>query len=44
LAGEDANETLFIDLLNGYLVLEKSETIEELHNYEAIIVLRMLSN
>ena len=44
LAGEDANETLFIDLLNGLSVLEKSETIEELHNIEAIIVLRMLSN
>jgi DNA repair protein RecO (recombination protein O) len=44
LAGEDANETLFIDLLDGLSVLEKSETLEKLHNIEAIIVLRMLSN
>lgn len=44
LAGEDANEALFTDLLNGLLVLEKSETADELRNVEAIIVLRMLSN
>jgi len=44
LAGEDANETLFLDLLNGLSALEKSETIEEIRNIEAIVVLRMLSN
>jgi len=44
LAGEDANKSLFVDLLNGLFALEKSETIQELRNIEAIIVLRMLSN
>lgn len=44
LAGEDANENLFIDLLNGLFILEKSETKEESHNVEAIIVLRILNN
>ena len=44
LAGEDANKTLFIDFLNGLLVLEKSNAKEELHNIEAIIVLRILNN
>lgn len=44
LAGEESNEVLFADLLNGLFVLEKSETIEEIRNIEAIVVLRMLSN
>ncbi|MFA4975475.1 MAG: DNA repair protein RecO [Candidatus Paceibacterota bacterium] len=44
LPGEDANEVLFVDLLNGLFVLEKAETKEELHNIEVIIVLRILNN
>lgn len=44
LAGEDANEDLFNDLLNGFSVLEKIENEKELHNIEAIIVLRILNN
>lgn len=44
LAGEDANEILFADLLNGLSVLEKSETQEEMRNIEAVIVLRILHN
>ena len=44
LAGEDPNKDLFIDLLNGLSILEKSETKDELLNIEAIIVLRVLNN
>lgn len=44
LQGEDPNPELFADLLNGLVVLEKSETPEELRNIEAIIVLRILNN
>ncbi len=44
LAGEYPNEALFTDLINGLSVLEKTNTKEELHNIEAVIVLRMLSN
>ena len=44
LAGEDPNKDLFADLLNGLSILQKSETREELHNIEAIIVLRILNN
>ena len=44
LAGEDPNKSLFIDLLNGLSVLENSKTIEEMHNVEAVIVLRVLNN
>ena len=44
LAGEDANENLFIDLLNGFSILEKYETAEDLRNIEAIMVLRILNN
>ncbi|MFA6524219.1 MAG: DNA repair protein RecO [Candidatus Paceibacterota bacterium] len=44
LVGEESNGILFTDLLNGLFVLEKSETIEEIRNIEAIVVLRMLSN
>ena len=44
LAGEDPNETLFSDLLDGLSVLEKSKTQDELRNIEAVIVLRILHN
>ena len=44
LAGEDANQVLFADLLNGFSILEKSETMEDLRNIEAIMVLRILHN
>ena len=44
LAGEDPNKDLFIDLLSGLSILEKSETKDELRNIEAIIVLRVLNN
>jgi len=44
LAGEDVNEALFADLINGLLVLEKAGTKEEMHNVEAVIVLRILHN
>jgi len=44
LAGEDANEALFADLIRGLAILEKSETEEELRNIEMIIVLRILNN
>ncbi|HAS81062.1 MAG: repair protein RecO protein [Candidatus Nomurabacteria bacterium GW2011_GWE1_32_28] len=44
LAGEDPNEGLFVDLLNGLYILEKSKTEEELRNIEAVIVLRILNN
>ncbi|MBP9711838.1 MAG: DNA repair protein RecO [Candidatus Pacebacteria bacterium] len=44
LAGEDPNEALFKDLVNGLLMLEKVEKNEDLRNIEAIIVLRILDN
>ena len=44
LAGEDSNRDLFSDLLIGLSILEKVENKEELHNIEAIIVLRILNN
>jgi len=44
LAGEDANEELFKDLLSGFTILEKAKTQDELRNIEAIIVLRVLDN
>lgn len=44
LAGEEANEILFNDLLNGLSILEKCETTEELRNIEVVIVLRVLHN
>ena len=44
LAGEESNKTLFIDLLNGLSILEKSKTKNELRNIEVIIVLRILNN
>ncbi len=44
LAGVEPNETLFTDLLNGLLILEKAKTKEDLGNVEVIIVLRILNN
>jgi DNA repair protein RecO len=43
LAGVEPNEVLFVDLINGLSILEKSET-ESLRNLEAVIVLRILNN
>jgi DNA repair protein RecO len=44
LAGEDPNKVLFIDLLNGLSVLERSKTKDDLRSIEAVIVLRILNN
>lgn len=44
LAGEEANEALFVDTFNGLLVLEKAKTKEELSNIEVVLVLRILGN
>lgn len=44
LAGEYPNTELFIDLINGLSILEKTHTGEDLHSIEAIIVLRILNN
>jgi DNA repair protein RecO len=44
LAGVEPNEILFADLLNGLSILEKTNTVEDLNNIEAIIVLRILNN
>jgi len=44
LAGEEANQNLFNDLLNGLFILEKYETEQDLRNIEMIIVLRLLHN
>lgn len=44
LAGEYPNKALFTDLINGLSILEKTNTKEDLHNIEAIIVLRILHN
>ncbi len=44
LAGEEPNKGLFVDLLEGLSILEKSKTKDELCNTEAIIVLRILDN
>lgn len=44
LAGEETNPDLFADLLAGFSVLEKAKEFSEIHNIEAIIVLRMLNN
>jgi DNA repair protein RecO len=43
LAGIEKNELLFVDLINGLTILEKSE-IKDLRNIEAIMVLRILNN
>ncbi|MBI5139221.1 DNA repair protein RecO [Candidatus Nomurabacteria bacterium] len=44
LQGEDRNESLFTDFLNGLFILEKCKTKEDLHNTEVVMVLRILSN
>ncbi len=44
LAGEEANEKLFMDLVSGFSVLEKAKDKKEAHNIETIIVLRILNN
>lgn len=44
LAGVEQNEFLFLDLINGLSILEKSKKKEDLSNIEAIIVLRILNN
>mgnify|MGYP000310999175 CR=1 FL=1 len=44
LPGEEHNESLFVELIGGLSVLEKSYTKEDLQNVEAIIVLRILNN
>ncbi|MCM2338853.1 MAG: DNA repair protein RecO [Burkholderiales bacterium] len=44
LAGEDPNKELFVDLIDGLHVLEKSKTEEESRNVEVVIVLRILNN
>ena len=44
LAGVEPNKDLFTELMNGFAVLEKSETQEDLRNIEAIIVLRIMDN
>jgi DNA repair protein RecO len=43
LAGVEPNEALFMDLLNGLSILEKTEK-KDLQNIEVIIVLRILNN
>ena len=44
LAGVEPNESLFIDLLSGLSILEKSKTKEDLRNIETVIVLRIINN
>jgi len=44
LAGVEPNETLFLDLIHGFSILEKSQTRDDLRNIEAVIVLRILNN
>lgn len=44
LAGVMPNEDLFVDLLAGLLILEKTENKEDLKSIEAVIVLRILNN
>ncbi|MEI6580721.1 MAG: DNA repair protein RecO [bacterium] len=44
LKGEEANEELFLDLLKGLTILEKSKNINQLRNIEVVIVLRVLDN
>ena len=44
LAGEDANEILFSDVIKGLSMLELSDSKEETGNIEALIVLRILNN
>ncbi len=44
LAGEDPNDALFHDTLKGLFVLEKSTSVDDLRNIEAVMVLRILKN
>ncbi|MBP6866482.1 MAG: DNA repair protein RecO [Candidatus Pacebacteria bacterium] len=44
LRGEEPNEALFSDLLQGLYVLEKKEDREEIANLEIVLVLRLLGN
>ena len=44
LQGEEANQNLFNELLNGLSALEKSQNNEEIRNIEMLIVLRLLHN
>ena len=44
LAGEEPNRELFLDLLGGLFILEKTEKEEDLRNIEVVIVLRVLDN
>jgi len=44
LVGEEANKELFLDLLNGLTILEKTTDKNDLRNVEIIVVLRILSN
>jgi DNA repair protein RecO len=44
LAGMEPNRELFTDLVHSLCFLEKLETKDDLHNIEAIIVLRILNN
>ncbi|KKS05014.1 MAG: repair protein RecO protein [Candidatus Nomurabacteria bacterium GW2011_GWC2_41_8] len=44
LAGVEPNEALFVDLIKGLAVLERTKIKEDLRNIEAIIVLRILDN
>lgn len=44
LTGEYPNQSLFSDLLNGLVFLEKTKSRDEAENIEIIIVLRILNN
>lgn len=44
LVGVEVNENLFQDLIDGFSILEKIESKEDLRNIEIIIVLRILDN
>lgn len=44
LAGEDANKALFLDVLDGLVILENSKDVGELANIEVVLVLRILDN
>ena len=44
LAGEEANEILFYDLIQGLKILENAKNDEDLKNTEVVIVLRVLNN
>jgi len=44
LAGEEANESLFQDLIKGLHILEETKGKKEIENVEVVIVLRILAN